>query len=125
MFEKAARLKLRFPSSVGNLTIEDLWDLPLKSRGVSLDKLAIALNKEVKESGEESFVDKKSTASTALTLKFDIVKHVIDVKLAEAEAAKTRAEAKARNEKIVAIIAEKQDEGLRDLSVEELQKLVV
>ena len=40
IFKQAAKAKLRFPSSKGELRVEDLWDLPLTSKtGPSLDSL--------------------------------------------------------------------------------------
>lgn len=55
-FEIASRLKLRFETAVGMISTEDLWTLPLTSNSkVSLDSLAVSLNKELKGS-EESFV---------------------------------------------------------------------
>ena len=44
LFEIASRKKLRIPTTKGDLTVEQLWDLPLKSTGLSLDKIAIDLN---------------------------------------------------------------------------------
>jgi hypothetical protein len=123
MFEKATRLKLRFPSPKGALSIEDLWDLPLTSaNGPNLDKIAQALNRELKESANESFVVRTTAVNTALQLKFDIVKHIIDIKLVEEEASKTRRENKQKKDKIMEIFARKQDAALENLTVEELQK---
>ena len=48
LFEIASRNKLRVPTTKGDLTVEQLWDLPLKSaNGLSLDSIAIALNKQL------------------------------------------------------------------------------
>lgn len=125
MFEKASRMKLRFETGVvGNLNVEDLWDLPLVNSKVSLDLLAKKLNKEIKENEEESFVVERSTANTTLKLKFDIVKHIIKVKLEEKEASEKAVKNKAKKEKIMTIIAAKEDETLTNMSVEDLQALL-
>lgn len=125
MFEEASKLKLRFNTSKGTVTVEDLWDMPLTSRkaGVSLDDLAKAYNKAVKDSGEESFVVKKSSTNTVLNLQFDIIKHVIAVKLNEAETKSKAAEKKAQKDKILQIIADKQDESLKGKTLEELESM--
>ena len=131
MFEKAARLQLRFDSAQGNLTVEDLWDLPLTLRAngnranrACLDDIAKALNKQIKETDTESFVVKAPKVDTITQLKFEIVKHIIDVKLAEAEVAAAKQEAKEKKDKILAIIARKQDEKLEGASLEDLQAMV-
>ena len=125
MFEKASRMKVRFVTSKGNLTVEDLWDLPLTSpKGPSLDELAIALNRKIKETSEESFVVKKTTANTRLNLMFDIVKHVIETKMEEAEAAQKRAIKKQQKEKLMGILEEKEDAALRSKDPAELRKML-
>lgn len=116
MFEKASRLKLRFNSKVGLINVEDLWDLTLPS----LDSIAKDLNKQIKAEAEESFITVKSKANTTLELGFEIVKHVIKVKLEEADAKKLLAERKARKAQILEIISRKQDEALSNKSIEEL-----
>lgn len=124
MFEKAARLKLRFETTKGLVCVEDLWDLPLTGNGVNLDKIAIALSRQLKESDGESFVLKTTRTNELAQLKFDIVKHIIDVRLAENEAAKQKLEKKQQKEKIMSIIARKQDTALENTSLEDLQKMV-
>ena len=61
MFEQAARLKLRF--AVGtrvNLTVENLWDLPLTNvKGEDLDHIAIELQEKL-STNEKSFVVQQS-----------------------------------------------------------------
>ncbi len=44
MFEKASRLKLRIATAMGQLTVEDLWDLNL----ATLNAIAKGLNKQLK-----------------------------------------------------------------------------
>lgn len=122
IFEYAAKNKLRFTSSVGSLTVEDLYDLPLQStKNVSLDSVAKAANNEIKSSQEESFVTTASPQNTVAQLKLDIVKHIIADRLEERDRARQAAENKQRREKIADIIADKQDDALKNMSLEELQ----
>lgn len=125
MFEKASRLKLRFTTTKGMLTVEDLWDLPLTSqRGISLDGIARGLYHEVNESKEISFVIKETDADTELKLMFDIVKHVIKTRLEESENKRLARARKEKKEKILEIIAKKQDGELEGKSIEELTALI-
>jgi len=117
MFEKAAKLKLRFSTSQGVLATEDLWDLKL----AALDVLARALHKALEES-EVSFIKPVTAANETTKLKFDIVKHVIDTKLAAQEAARNQAEKATQKARILEVLAKKQDEGLLAKSTEELLK---
>jgi len=118
MFFNASRLKLRFKTSVGSIATEDLWDLTLES----LNTLAKSLNKELKDAQEESFIGTRSKANTILELKFEIVKHVITVKLEEAATKKNAADKKALKEKIMEQINRKKDEALSSKTIEELEK---
>lgn len=131
LFEQASRLKLRFQSPRGLLTVEDLWDLPLKAKKeeavrkeANLDDLAKALHKEVKEAEEPSFVEDKSPASEKLDLMFELVKYIINVKKAE-EAARKQQVAKAESrQEILELIHEKKKEARKNLSIEELEALL-
>jgi hypothetical protein len=124
MFENAARLKLRFDSSKGPLSVEDLWDLPLSGNGLNLDKIAMALSRQLKDESTESFVVKTRRTNDVLQLKFDIAKRIIDVRLAEAELAKSKAEARAKKDRILSIIEKKQNEQLEGKPLEDLLKMV-
>lgn len=127
IFEKASRLKLRFIGFGGALSVEDLWDLPLQhNTRPNLDDIAKDLNRQVKEAeGETSFVKPANNSlSEKLALSFEIVKHVINVKVTERDA---RQEATARAEKkqkLLALIDTKQNQELEGKSLEELQKMV-
>lgn len=123
MYKRASKLKLRFETKIGRLSVEDLWDLPLKDGRTLLDlnRLAKELHRDVKEDEEEDFVTPRSSNDRILNLKFDIVKDIIATKIAEAEAAEDREAKKAQKQQILVIIAEKQTDELKGLSVEELK----
>lgn len=124
MFEKAIRLKLRFDTPRGCLSVEDLWDLPLSStRGISLDAIAVELHHQLKHD-TVSFVDDGEKPDAKLQLSFDVVKHIIDVRKAEN---KTAADARAKAEqkqKILGILARKEDAELEGKSMEDLREMV-
>lgn len=127
MFEKATRMKLRFESQRGPLSTEDLWDLPLTGRTVSLDDIARSIHKQIKEEDNDiSFVTPSVSGKESLMtqLRFDIVKHIIDVKIAERDAAYAAADKKAKKQKIMELIDKKQDEALSSKSVEELLAMI-
>ena len=125
MFEKAARLALRFITPKGSLTVEDLWDLPLTSAsGASLDNIAKGLNRQIKEATTESFVVKTSKADEELQLKFDIVKHIIEVRLAENEVAKNAAAKKVQKAKLLEVLSRKQDAALEQKTPEEIEQMI-
>lgn len=123
IFEQATRAKLRFSSTRGELTAEQLWDLPLQSKtGFDLDSVAKAANRDVKAVTEESFVTESNPASTKLVLALDVVKHIIAKKLKENQDNLQRAGRLAERDKLLNVLADKQDATLKGLSEEEIQK---
>jgi hypothetical protein len=129
MFEKAARLKIRFNTPLGSLPVEDVWDLPLlprhgRGQRVCLDELAKTLNRELKTSDTESFVLKQTEPNEELILKFEIVKHIISVRLQEQETADNAKKAKEKKAMIMALISEKETETLKGKSLEDLRSLL-
>lgn len=126
LFIFATRHKLRFSSVRGELPVEQLWDAPLRSRDdFNLNVIAKVANRALKELTEESFVETAKTAELARReAAMEIVKHVIDVKLTEEEAAKRRATSKQERAALLQALAEKQAGALSALSVEDLQKRI-
>ena len=122
IFEQAARRKLRFASSVGDLTAEQLWDLPLTHKTkVSLDALAIAIAKELRDLGDFSFVEAKpDPRNNVLTLSLDILKRVINVKMAEAVMAQQIAKQAERKQKILEALEKLEGNELAAKSRDEL-----
>jgi len=123
LFADSTRNKDRFSTPKGLLTSEDLWDLPLESdTKASLDKLAVSLDEELIKTTGKSFVKKATKSSADLQRKFDVVKYVIEVKMAEAKA-KADGEAIADRKKLlVKALATKQAEELAGKSAEALLK---
>ena len=117
IFEKATKGHLRFGTSIGTLSIEDLWDIKLEQ----LDALAIELKKKVEDDTTVSFIHEKKGVDPTLQLSFDVVKRVIEIRLAEAAAKKKAAENRAQKARIMELIAKKQDEAFSEKSLEELR----
>jgi hypothetical protein len=126
IFEFATRHQLRFPSTRGELATEQLWGVPLRSGdGFNLDAMARAANKSFKDATEGSFVETTRTAAhTRLEMALEVIKRVIEVKLADEAAAKKAATDKKEREKLLEILAEKQDGKLSDLSEKELKRRI-
>ncbi len=122
IFEIASRNKLRFESTKGLLSVEDLWDLPLQSvRGTSLDNLAGKYDKQ-REEVTKSYVEPTVEVDEESKLAFEIIMHIIKIRLEES---RIRSEAKLRKEKkqkILAIINNKEESALEGLSIEDLRK---
>lgn len=124
MFEKAARLKLRFSTPTGLLTTEDLWDLPLENGRANLNDIARAVSKQIKETQEESFVSPRSSVNTELDLQLDILKHVIKVRQDEAQSKLLAKQKREQRQKILALIDQKKEDALSAKSADELEKLL-
>ena len=119
IFEYAVRNKVRFPFK-GMISVEDLWDLSLGN----LDSIYKTLNKQVKQSEEESLLNTKTDVDTELEIQIAIVKHIVSVKLAEQEAREKAAAKKAQKQKLMAIIAAKEDEALQNASLDKLKEML-
>jgi len=122
-FEKATREKVRFETSRGPISTEDLWDLPLLSREkFNLDTVARQASKALKETEEESFVKPVTKENTILKLRLKVVERIIEVRLQEKKDREEASKKRAKKDRILEIIGKKQDETLESKSIEELEK---
>jgi NAD(P)H-nitrite reductase large subunit len=120
IFEKATRLKITF-NFKGTISIYDLWDLKLED----LDVLYRQLNKESKTSaaeGEGLLGSRKTKADAVLDLKKEIVKYIFTVLSEEKDKKAAQALRKQKGQELLALIAEKEKEGLKGKSVDDLRK---
>lgn len=123
IFEKASRLGIRFTTVKGNITADDLWQLPLSSTTgkINLDDIARGVSAKIKESEVESFVHKSTKANDLEKLRLDIVKRVIEVKLEESEARKNEKETAARKQALLEALSNKKADSLTKMSEAELE----
>ena len=99
IFEYATRNKVSFPYK-GNVWVEDLWDLSVTE------------------------LDKVFKKDEIVEVQITIVKHIVAVKLAEKEAKEKAAENKVKKQKIMAIMAARDEKALENASDEDLQKML-
>ena len=118
MYKLAAKSKLRFQSTKGILTVEDLFDLSLKD----LDAIFKFYNKQKKDSGEESLLGVKSTEDSDITLRIEILKDVVATKQEEAEKARIKSANRIRKTQIMDLIAKKEQEKDSGRSLDDLLK---
>ena len=119
MFEKASRIKLRF-TYFGQISVEDLWDLNPKQ----LDELYSDLATKKKQLATESLIEPRK-ANAELDLRIELVKHVFEVKQAEAEARRAAAAQAERRQKILEVMHRKDEEGLLGKTMEELEAMLI
>lgn len=123
IYKQALQACIRFPSQKGQLTVEDLFVLPLQSRsGFDLDNVAKSVNALLKEEAEESFVETTTNPRKAmLQLALDVVKDVIGTKQEQAKkAAKQKANA-TEKARLLEVLHGKKDLELQVLTPDEIQ----
>jgi len=120
IFEQASKLKLRFFTTKGLLSTEQLWDISIKE----LDILAVSLEKQLETTETKTFLVEKTQENKTLKLMFDLALYILKSKVAEQELLKNLKEKKAKQEKIMSLIEDKQEDALKNLPIEELEKLL-
>ena len=126
IYKEATKKHIRF--NVGrltNLTVEDVWNLPLTGNGgTNLDALAIALNDQLKDDAPKSFVGdtRVSAAAKDAQLKFDIVLDIIKTKQDEIKQATEAAVKSATIQQLRELKAKKNLEKFNDMAIEEIDE---
>ena len=123
-FKEAVKKRLRFNTSKGVLSVEQLFDLKLTPLATLVRALKKELNKDESNDDGLGFLDLTSTAvDPVLELQFNVVKEIYIDKKDERDAEQSKAETKAHNQRIDELIAQKNDEALSSKSVAELEAL--
>ena len=119
MFEMATRNQFSFPYK-GMINSEDLWQLSPKE----LDSIFKTLNSQLRQIKEESLLEAKTMEDQILDTKINIVKYIFNVKQEEEQLRLKAKENKEKKQKLMEILASKQDQDLLDKSAEDIQKMI-
>ena len=123
LFEMASQFKFRYPYK-GVIATEDLWDLST----AQLDTIYKALNKELKATDEDSLIVTRSVneavKANELQNKIEIVKYIFSHKQQAAELARMAADKAAKKQRILEVLAQKQDTALQNMSEADLMKML-
>lgn len=119
LFKVASKKKYRFTYK-GVVTVEDLWDLSVEE----LDKIYKSLKSKQKAEAEESLLATTSKEDKELNNKIEIVKIIVADKLEARERATKSAEKRAKNQRILEIMADKADAELKAKSLDELRAML-
>lgn len=123
IFKFAAQNALRFPFR-GNITVEDLFKLRMEDLDIIYKTLGSAYYKIVGDDCDSLIDTDKTNSEEALRLKIsmDIVKAIFNDKKDAYDKAQKKLEKQKQMQKIMSIMAQKEDAALMDMSLEELQK---
>ena len=126
IFVKATRGKYRY-SFKGLISTEDLWDLTLANLKIIYTgvKEELSIVKVDDDLFADTSLDKKTAAKIEeLENQLEILKYIVTTKKEEEAARKKSAENAALKKKLTAILADKQEDALKNLSEEELLKRI-
>ena len=120
IFEQAIRGRLRFQTSKGVLTVEDLWQLDVEV----LDEIYEQLTATQQQTSGRSLLHRKSNDAQTLELKIQVVELVVNTKLAEAEAKVLATKRKDKREQLLQILQRQEDAELENLSPDEIRAML-
>lgn len=123
LFEMASQMKFRYPFK-GMISTEDLWDLKLSE----LDTVYKTLNKELKALDGDSLIASKSAddgvKANELKNKIELVKYIFNSKQQAADLARMAADRVAKKQRILEVLAQKQNDALQNMSEDDLKKML-
>lgn len=127
MYKKASRLKVRFASNVGNLTVEQLWGIRMTDLKEMI-KAAHEVVKKTEKTDEDLLflegIGQGDKEAALAKLKFDILKDVYITRMNETKAASEEAITNREIKHLEEILAKKREESLSSMSEEEIMKLI-
>jgi len=116
IFERASRQNLCYEGYKGLISVNDLWSLPLKGRGVTLDKIWTDLYTSTKDDNIVSPAMKTNRKDSTDKLRFDIVDHIIRIRMDEADVAEKANEIKQKKARVLEIMHSQEDAELVEMA---------
>ena len=126
IFKEASRKNLRFKTTHhSNLSVSDLWSLPLQSQvKSSLDNAYSLLQKELRVDNEDSFFQTKNSEQSDNELRLEVLKEIMSDRVEENKAKVDKKAKETQKEKLQEILQSKKDEDLQGKSVEEIEAML-
>ena len=122
MYKEASMMQLRFSTTKGNLSCEQLWSLNLTELSNCIKTVKKILKKS--DDSELGFLDESQVVDKENQLRFDILKDVYLTKKEENEKARLAAKNKENDQKILALIQQKKDQKLQDMTIDQLEAML-
>lgn len=121
-FLAATKKKLRFVTTGGHYSVEDLWDLSLKD----LDRIAVKIDETLSAGSRKSFLEnpdpKASAARSEDELRLEILKAVIGAKQDENKATRAARDKASQKAFLEGLLEKRKIDALESLPLEEIQK---
>ena len=125
MYKKASRLKLRFKTKFGLLTLDQLWDIKMTDLKAAVKEAYEAWKKIDNADSELSFLEGNTESEIEIPkLTFEILKDVYTTRLNEVKSASEAAVVNKEIKHLEEILAAKKEESLKSMSVDEIEKLI-
>lgn len=115
IFAKASKLKLLFSAQKGQVSLQDLWDLPTSKLRVMANTLNRGLTKP------DDLFAVTTTAENHDKLRLDIIMEVLETRETENTAKITAEETAQKRELLKSLIQQKKLEATSSMSIEDLE----
>jgi hypothetical protein len=119
MYKQASRIQLRFQTTAGSLSAEQLWSLNMTQLSNAIKNVRQILKKSSNDD-DLQFLDENNKPDVENQLRFEILKDVYLTKQSENKEAQLKLDRKKEKEKILRLLSEKQEASLANKSEAEL-----
>ena len=119
LFIEATKRHIRFQFK-GSLTVEQLWELTPEE----LNSMYQKLRAEQKKETEDTLLTTTESKDENLDISIEIIKYIVKDKLDERERQQKAKEIKEQKQKLLAVLAQKEDAALNEKSIDEIRAMI-